>query len=263
MDGPQFDRLTQRLSGAFSRRRFGALLTVLGVGAGLRAPNAEAAKKKKKKKKKKRTGGTGTPTSTTTLPPGPSCTDGIKNGKETDIDCGGPDCSPCASGRTCTRVLDCTSGHCSAGICRICSEERHCASDINGSCLCDPGSGTCISQRSIEVGNCNACPEGWVCRPGFDLTFFCSPVCASSDSCGTGDFCKGEFQGCGQAGGVCFQPLGGGPSRCSTSISSTCGCTSDQDCSSRFGASAFCATFSGNICTCGASTTFCARARPR
>lgn len=28
-------------------------------------------------------------------PPEPSCTDGIKNGKETGVDCGGPDCPPC------------------------------------------------------------------------------------------------------------------------------------------------------------------------
>src|SRR5258707_6802 len=29
-------------------------------------------------------------------PPGPTCTDGIKNGVETDVDCGGNVCSPCA-----------------------------------------------------------------------------------------------------------------------------------------------------------------------
>jgi len=31
----------------------------------------------------------------TFCPPCPSCTDGIQNGDETDIDCGGPDCPPC------------------------------------------------------------------------------------------------------------------------------------------------------------------------
>ena len=32
--------------------------------------------------------------------PCPTCTDGIQNGNETDVDCGGPDCDPCPS--TCT-----------------------------------------------------------------------------------------------------------------------------------------------------------------
>ena len=31
----------------------------------------------------------------------PSCTDGIMNGNETGVDCGGPQCNPCGSGGTC------------------------------------------------------------------------------------------------------------------------------------------------------------------
>jgi hypothetical protein len=30
---------------------------------------------------------------------GPSCSDGVKNGSETDVDCGG-DCAPCATGQS-------------------------------------------------------------------------------------------------------------------------------------------------------------------
>ena len=30
----------------------------------------------------------------------PTCTDGVKNGTETDVDCGGA-CSPCADGKAC------------------------------------------------------------------------------------------------------------------------------------------------------------------
>ncbi len=33
---------------------------------------------------------------------GPTCTDGIQNGNETGIDCGGPDCDPCGGGPTCS-----------------------------------------------------------------------------------------------------------------------------------------------------------------
>ena len=35
-------------------------------------------------------------------PPTPSCTDGIQNGDETGVDCGGPDCDPCQAGPTCS-----------------------------------------------------------------------------------------------------------------------------------------------------------------
>jgi len=34
--------------------------------------------------------------------PTPTCTDGIQNGQETGVDCGGPDCQPCQTPPTCT-----------------------------------------------------------------------------------------------------------------------------------------------------------------
>jgi hypothetical protein len=42
----------------------------------------------------------------------PSCTDVIRNGNETDVDCGGPDCLPCALGRICAVHADCAYGAC-------------------------------------------------------------------------------------------------------------------------------------------------------
>jgi len=44
------------------------------------------------------------------------CTDGIKNGQETDIDCGGT-CPRCTGGRTCAADTDCLVGGCSLGKC--------------------------------------------------------------------------------------------------------------------------------------------------
>jgi hypothetical protein len=46
-----------------------------------------------------------------------SCTDGIKDGLETDVDCGGPVCAPCASGKHCLVGTDCISGTCNMGVC--------------------------------------------------------------------------------------------------------------------------------------------------
>ncbi|WAS95619.1 fibrinogen-like YCDxxxxGGGW domain-containing protein [Nannocystis punicea] len=45
----------------------------------------------------------------------PSCSDGLKDGDESDVDCGG-DCSPCADDSTCHEAADCASGVC-AGTC--------------------------------------------------------------------------------------------------------------------------------------------------
>jgi hypothetical protein len=50
-------------------------------------------------------------------PPNTRCDDGTRNGSETDIDCGGPVCSACANGKTCSVGSDCQSGACTGGIC--------------------------------------------------------------------------------------------------------------------------------------------------
>jgi hypothetical protein len=46
----------------------------------------------------------------------PSCSDGIVNGQESDVDCGGA-CDPCEIGQRCRRARDCSSGLCSTGEC--------------------------------------------------------------------------------------------------------------------------------------------------
>ncbi len=51
-------------------------------------------------------------------PPAPTCSDGVKNGSETAVDCGGSCSTKCANGQACSVAADCTSGACSAGICQ-------------------------------------------------------------------------------------------------------------------------------------------------
>jgi hypothetical protein len=46
-----------------------------------------------------------------------ACTNGKKDGDETDVDCGGPACAPCANGRACVLNRDCGSVACSGGKC--------------------------------------------------------------------------------------------------------------------------------------------------
>ena len=47
-----------------------------------------------------------------------SCADGVENGSETDIDCGGMACLPCASGKTCLTAADCQTASCTGGVCQ-------------------------------------------------------------------------------------------------------------------------------------------------
>jgi hypothetical protein len=45
------------------------------------------------------------------------CNDNIKDGTETDVDCGGANCPQCANGKTCDVGTDCAGGTCASGTC--------------------------------------------------------------------------------------------------------------------------------------------------
>ncbi len=47
-------------------------------------------------------------------PPAPTCADGVKNGDETGVDCGGPTCAACPFGEGCAAQTDCLAGACSS-----------------------------------------------------------------------------------------------------------------------------------------------------
>ncbi len=50
------------------------------------------------------------------------CDDGMKNGDETGIDCGGLRCSPCSAGTTCIADRDCLGKVCHMGVCDACGD---------------------------------------------------------------------------------------------------------------------------------------------
>ncbi len=51
-----------------------------------------------------------------------SCSDGVQNGNETDVDCGGA--CLCAAGQQCNNGSDCKSGQCDTGKCISCSDGK-------------------------------------------------------------------------------------------------------------------------------------------
>lgn len=58
------------------------------------------------------------------------CFNGVQDGAETDIDCGGGTCTTCANGDTCSVNSDCTSAYCVAGVCTAWSNTYSC--DLRG-----------------------------------------------------------------------------------------------------------------------------------
>lgn len=112
-----------------------------------------------------------------------SCDDGIQNGQETDVDCGGPDCEPCEIDDSCVDNSDCTTQVCYQETCVECVEDDQCAveqvcSDDNQCVQCDADShcddgnpctantcqgGSCVDLELSDGTNCGGCHE---CQSG-------------------------------------------------------------------------------------------------
>jgi hypothetical protein len=78
-----------------------------------------------------------------------SCTDGTRNGNETDVDCGGS-CSACADTRTCALATDCTSGVCTNTVCQApsCSDGVRNANELDVDCAGHCGARSCDANQA-------------------------------------------------------------------------------------------------------------------
>ncbi|MBN1606379.1 MAG: hypothetical protein JW940_07080 [Polyangiaceae bacterium] len=143
-----------------------------------------------------------------------TCNDRIKNGDETDVDCGGPSCKQCVIGERCRTSSDCASGDCSGEICR----EPHCSNlmqdqdeeavDCGGmDCWPCAGNDECANgkrdenETDVDCGGPSGCDR---CRNG--------SRCKSHDDCLSnrceGGLCKPYVIGAGGAstqGGACSE----------------------------------------------------------
>lgn len=146
---------------------------------------------------------------------GPSCNDDVRNGTESDTDCGNNACGGCANGDTCTANGQCTSGFCQAGTCRPppCADGVRNGTESDTDCggndatcrRCPVGdscavNGDCASNSCIN-GACAACGDGQ--QNGTETDVDCGGVCGD---CDTGDDCNvdGDCQsGVCQDGSCC------------------------------------------------------------
>jgi hypothetical protein len=78
-----------------------------------------------------------------------TCTDSLKNGSETDVDCGGGGvCGKCANGKKCNGAADCTSNNCIDGVC--------CNTACGGTCqACNIPSGQDPADECPGQKTCN------------------------------------------------------------------------------------------------------------
>lgn len=99
--------------------------------------------------------------------------DGIKNGTETDVDCGGPAAPPCAANLGCLVGSDCDSKFCTALKCEPRKPGRKdgdetdidCGGKVAPKCAADL---VCVADADCQSGACSAtskkCLEGPSCR---------------------------------------------------------------------------------------------------
>jgi hypothetical protein len=209
MDGFRFDSLARSLATASSRRRAlgGLLAGALGlVGwpggedaaahdlkAKCKKKSGEAKKKCLKKAKQHAAAHASEPPPPPPPPPpplpppptGPTCSDNVKNGTESDVDCGGT-CPRCPNARRCTGPNDCASAYCTSGACQFCPTlGAACGSDGSTTCTCQ-NRGTsderfCINPGKIR-GSCGpggTCPSNEVCVGGGNISPICIALCGA------------------------------------------------------------------------------------
>jgi hypothetical protein len=129
----------------------------------------------------------------------PSCSDGVLNGYESDIDCGHEACGiPCMAGMGCRIGNDCWSWVCVDGRCQAppCGDgvKNGRETDVDCGGLCDPcGFGQACEAPAdcdswvCELGTCGAptCSDGYLNAEETDVD--CGGACAP---CGPGQDCK-------------------------------------------------------------------------
>ena len=140
-----------------------------------------------------------------------ACIDMSLDGAETDIDCGGPVCKPCGTGKTCLHGTDCASHICAStcqapscsdgvqngaesaidcggGCPTLCNVGQGCANDgdcLGGACSSGACQPTCkdlvkdAAESDVDCGgvNCAGCALGKACSGGADCA---SGTCSGS-----------------------------------------------------------------------------------
>lgn len=150
---------------------------------------------------------------------GPLANDGVKNGDESDVDCGGTAAPKCPAGKSCAVANDCSDGTCSSGTCVEASghdgvrngdeTDIDCGGQTTPGCApgkaCNDGP-QCDSDVCI-LHKCQAPTHDDGTTNGDETDIDCGGSCGP---CGDGQSCNGndDCQSGACGGGVC-EPKGG------------------------------------------------------
>ncbi len=153
----------------------------------------------------------------------PNCSDSVKNGDESDVDCGGPACAKCPDAKTCNGDGDCANNWCKSSVCS--TNPTHCANTT-----LDTASG----ETDVDCGG-----------P-------CKDKCADAKGCAKNDDCQSTLCDIGATTPTCKAPTCtdsvkngdetdvdcGGPTCTALTIPNLCasgkGCQSHTDCSTTY-----------------------------
>ncbi len=97
-----------------------------------------------------------------------SCSDGVRNGSESDVDCGWL-CPKCADGKQCGAGPDCASGICEGAKC----QPGSCTDTVKNGAETDVDCGGSSCDK-CEV--CRQCQQDEDCAPGLCETNLCGPT---------------------------------------------------------------------------------------
>jgi hypothetical protein len=154
----------------------------------------------------------------------PTCTDTVKNGGETDVDCGGPVCPKCGPEKSCAKDSDCVGNACVGSVCvPTCTDgvKNGGESDVDCGMVCGPAGGcgtgkTCLVNADCAQGNCMGgicyAPH---CKNGVKDSTETDVDCGGPDcpKCGYHKLCS--VPGDCQPGLVCFTMGPPPPAQCS------------------------------------------------
>lgn len=168
-----------------------------------------------------------------------SCDDGIQNGREILVDCGGGECPGCPDGAQCSEARDCRSRSCADSTCQThaCNDGAHngaetdvdCGGDDAACSRCADGElcaehADCMSQRCAD-GECVSCRDG--IRNGTETGIDCGGDDPACERCPGGDSCAvdGDCQS-GTCDGVacCDRSTPAGCTSCALRLSPSIDC---------------------------------------
>lgn len=137
-----------------------------------------------------------------------TCINGTKGEQESDIDCGGPDCSPCDTDKSCNDGADCLSKTCTMNKCAMptCDDMQQNAEETDVDCggikcpACDTGK-QCLNPMDCmsKVCTANACQAPNckdMVRNGDEIDEDCGGSCGpcpDGSMCTKNADCKSEF----------------------------------------------------------------------